>query len=435
MADPLSISAGIAGLVTLADAIFRGAFHYSRTAKGALAEVAGIATETQNLAGILHRLSLLASALEIDAPESSLRLHHIISCRQLLLRVEKSIAKAKPELESSRKRDVISRSLKWPFSATETKEILREITWHKETLSLALSADSMAALCQSLALQDAIAGKLDDIALTIKGAIEITTKIRLNDERRRVLDSFVVIDPRPRLEQSLKLRHPFTGLWLIEGEAFQQWLINANSKLWLSGIPGAGKTILAGAMVQEVLKLSSETVGVGYFFCEYTDTDEDMPLKILSCLASQLARQNMEAYLVLEGFFKKQDAGLGFCSTLRFLELLRKLSQAFEAVYLIIDGLDECGKQANEVASIFTSISDLDDSPISVAILSRHEMEIHEVLISSFHHLDVEAYKDDVRLYVAAEIQSRIQSKRLRLRNMAIKDEIMHVLIDKNGGM
>lgn len=439
MADPLSISAGIAGLVTLADSIFRGAYNYAKTAKGAKKEVSELADEAQNLAGVLHRLSLLASALEIDASESTLRLHHIISCRQLLLRVERAIAKAKPDLDSSKKRQVLARSLKWPFSVDETKEHLIQISRCKETLSLALGADSMDALAKCLARQEDIDGRLAALAVSTQRATEISTNIRINSQRKKVLDFFMSVNPQPSLDLCLKLRFPMTGLWLLDGEAFQRWLMTANSRLWLSGIPGAGKTVLAGAIIEEVLKLSSENVGVAFFFCEFKNSQTHLPLQLLSTLASQLARQNSDAFKILDAYHEElhPESRLGSGPTLsRMLDVIQQMAQCFQTVYIVVDGVDECGDHAREVSETLLSlVIDDEESTISAAILSRKEQHIREVLEVSFDPLDIEAHKDDVRLYVATEIESRIQSKRLRLKNMALKDEILHALVDENGGM
>ncbi|KAJ3548854.1 hypothetical protein NM208_g796 [Fusarium decemcellulare] len=156
MADPLSISASIAGLVTLADTIFRATFRFAKAAKNVKQDVTQLASETQDLAGVLHRLSLLASALELDTNQKTLRLHHVISCRQMLLRVEKTLSKATADLDSGKSIHHVKRALKWPFSSTETKGLLDEIARHKETLALALTADSMDVLLNCLSRQKKI---------------------------------------------------------------------------------------------------------------------------------------------------------------------------------------------------------------------------------------------------------------------------------------
>ncbi|KAK4217524.1 hypothetical protein QBC37DRAFT_479716 [Rhypophila decipiens] len=412
MADPLSLSASLAGLIALADSIFRASFKYAKSAIHAKEEAANLATEAQDLAGVLHRLSLRASALELEAPDRpTIRLHHVISCRQLLLRVEKALAKATADFESPQARHHLKRALKWPFSSTDTKEMLVEIARHRGTLSMALTVDSMDALSQCLTNQETLQAQMATIASGVQETHEITAHIELNDRKR---------------------------LWLVDGEDFQQWLAVPHSKLWLTGIPGAGKTVLAGAMIAEVLKLSSDSTGIAFFFCEYKDQRSQDPLSILQTMASQLALQNQAAYSLLEEYHKALQPlqGLGSSMSLwRMKEILGQMVSCFEKVYMIIDGLDECGDNAAEVADTLTSLMDDEDSAISLSILSRDEYQIREILQKTFLRVEIAAQKDDVRFYVATEITSRIERGKLRLRNMALKDEILHALVDENGGM
>lgn len=315
IADPLSLSASLAGLIALADSIFRASFKYAKSAKHAKEEVSHFATEAQDLAGVLHRLSLRVSALEsepsIDRP--TLRLQQVISCRQLLLRVEKTLAQSVADFESQKSRNHLKATLKWPFSSTDTKAMLEEIARHKGTLALALTADSMDALSQCLTNQKALHTQMAAITEGFKQAHEIATNIEMNAQKRRVLDFFLPVQPQQSLTQCLSLRHPMTGMWLVDGEDFQQWLAVPRSKLWLTGIPGAGKTVLAGAMISEVLRLSSNSTGVAFFFCEFKNQQSHHSLNILQTMASQLALQNQAAYSLVEEYYKELQPlhGLG----------------------------------------------------------------------------------------------------------------------------
>ncbi|KAM7191730.1 Ankyrin repeat-containing domain protein [Naviculisporaceae sp. PSN 640] len=440
MADPLSLSASLAGLITLADSIFRASFKYAKSAKHAKEEASNLAIEAQDLAGVLHRLSLRASALELEpnADRPTLRLHHVISCRQLLLRVEKTLAKATADFDSSNSRNHLKATLKWPFSSTDTKQMLEEIARHRGTLALALTADSMDALSQCLTNQKDLQAQMAAINQGVRETREIAINIEINAQKRRVLDFFLPVKPQQSLAQAQSLRHPMTGLWLIDGEDFQQWLAAPRSNLWLTGIPGAGKTVLAGAMITEALRFSSDSTGVAFFFCEYKNQQSHQALNILQTMASQLALQNRAAYSVLEEYHKELEPleGLGNNLSLRkMMDVLQHMASCFEKVYVIIDGLDECGDNAVEVASTLVSTAEEQQSAISLAFLSRDEYHIREVLQDSFTRLDIAARKEDVRLYVATEITSRMQQGKLRLRNMALKDEILHALVDGNGGM
>jgi hypothetical protein len=66
----------------------------------------------------------------------------------------------------------------------------------------------------------------------------------LSSERRRMLDTIGPYDPSGHQNIAVKLRQPGTGVWFTEGPQFKTWLGTRNAKMWLYGIPGAGKTVL-----------------------------------------------------------------------------------------------------------------------------------------------------------------------------------------------
>ena len=70
-----------------------------------------------------------------------------------------------------------------------------------------------------------------------------------------------------------------------------------------------------------------------------------------------------------------------------------------------------------------------------MALFSRHEVNIQECLQGDFEHIEIVANSNDVRLYVLAEMEKRIQNRRLRMSNMELKDEIMNKLVNGAKGM
>ncbi|KAF7320585.1 NACHT and ankyrin domain protein [Mycena chlorophos] len=49
----------------------------------------------------------------------------------------------------------------------------------------------------------------------------------------------------PQQQEISQTRHQDTGLWLLQNPNFTRWKSGAFRILWCSGIPGAGKTVLA----------------------------------------------------------------------------------------------------------------------------------------------------------------------------------------------
>lgn len=66
----------------------------------------------------------------------------------------------------------------------------------------------------------------------------------IGNERKKILDTIGSFDPSGHQNIAINLRQPGTGVFFTEGPQFKHWLETPNAKLWLYGIPGAGKTVL-----------------------------------------------------------------------------------------------------------------------------------------------------------------------------------------------
>ncbi|KAF6219211.1 hypothetical protein HO133_005036 [Letharia lupina] len=88
MADPLSVSASIAGLITVTDAVFSRTFKYVKAVQGAPNEVSSLTLALGALSGILHNLRLVASQLEGKPFDTAIQVNHTCSCIETMEKVE-----------------------------------------------------------------------------------------------------------------------------------------------------------------------------------------------------------------------------------------------------------------------------------------------------------------------------------------------------------
>jgi hypothetical protein len=144
MADPLSISASIAGLMTIADVVIRNGYKYIAAVKHADKAVASLINEVNLLSGILHSLRNIAEGLEGETNSfvSTTQVHHIESCYRTLRKISElldkfELSKAKGFLNHAKQR------LLWPLTQSETSDLAAEVERHRATLTLALNADEM----------------------------------------------------------------------------------------------------------------------------------------------------------------------------------------------------------------------------------------------------------------------------------------------------
>lgn len=433
MADPLSIAASIAGVISLADIVFIRTRKYLSSARNAEKEVKHLSQEVLLLSGALHSLSRLAHALDTDGVKDqqidNLRMHHIAACHATLDEVAKKLKK----LEDSQTK----RKLVWPFVSERTKDLLSEITRHKENINLALTADNMATLLKILSKAEKLQGSTEELVDEVKKTKKIVTRIQQDSTRKAIVDYFLPYNPQQNYEMSLSLRHPRTGLWLTRRPEFQTWLEHPDSALWLSGIPGAGKTVLAGTVIEEALKRCSEKVATVFFFCDYKDKRTQTAENVLSALASQLAIQKEEAYSYLERYHRELHPSRRLesrpnVSGLR--KIIADMFKSFDQVYLIVDGLDECGDNTEKVVDGILSLLECSDN-VSTALLSRDEYNIRDRLEEDFTGVEIAAHTEDITEYVTSEIEKRISDKSLRIDDLNLKGEILERLIDGAKGM
>ncbi|KAF4814155.1 Vegetative incompatibility protein HET-E-1 [Colletotrichum siamense] len=403
MADPLSIAASIAGLVGLADIVFARLVKFGRSVKNAEKEIQVLSREINILGGALNSLDRLAQTL-------------------------KEINRKLEKLEATS--SLTKQKLMWPLTKDGVKEWLDELSQHKENINLALSANSLDAMLRILSQED-------HHAMEILAEIKETRKIHQDSERRKVLDFFLKYNPPKNYDMSIRLRQSGTGIWLQKLQGFQHWISEPGSKLWLKGIPGAGKTVLAGSIIESALKRSTEAIPSAFFFCDYKEADTQVTENILGALVYQLSIQKEDAYTMLERYYNELHPinGLPKQSTRKALQkLLRRILELFDHIYLVVDGLDECGKSTDEVVKCLFDISE-DADNVSIALLSRDEDEIRSRLEGSFTPIEIAAHKEDITEYVMAEIEERIRSRRLRISSLHLKGEILQGLIDGAGGM
>lgn len=364
--EPLSAAGSIAGLVSIGDVVLRKLYHYVDDARNAEKQVESLQNEVAALNGVLHSLYSVAQELEAGSTFTySIRLDHVSSCLGTLHKLEDELNKN--GFSDKRKVQKMMRKLTWPFKAINIKKFIEEIHRHRDNLGFALSADSMTGFLKCLSIQADISKQIIDIETRLRNKEDVETRITLDKKEQEILDHFLPVNPQPNFRTSVKLRYPTTGFWLKDHEAFSKWMDGSSTNLWLSGIPGAGKTVLSGLVIEECLARTKPERAVAFFYCDYNNSQSQIIANILSALVSQIARQNKESFRLLNAFHDqihpqnqlKRDPEVD-----ELVELFHKMSSIFEDVRIIVDGLDECGDKSRPVSRVLKSLATDDGSKI-----------------------------------------------------------------------
>lgn len=139
-----------------------------------------------------------------------------------------------------------------------------------------------------------------------------------------------------------------TGQWFLETDFFQQWLQqysgtpHAERNLFCPGIPGAGKTLLASTVIDQLsTRYQNEpSIGVAFFYCNFR---EQVSLEsLIGCLLKQLARQLPIFPEVIEDLYTLHQEQKTRPSLDELVEAFDMTALKFNKIFFVIDALDEC---------------------------------------------------------------------------------------------
>lgn len=215
---------------------------------------------------------------------------------------------------------------------------------------------------------------------------------------------------------------PGTGEWLMRTHEYEHWKRNPGC-LWLSGMPGAGKTIMSSAIVASLLenhRASASAVVYSYF--DFSSESQQEAQSFLRACLAQLAARAPEAFDFLIHLRIQCSKDPGQQPTLgKLLEATVAAMGCFPEVFFVVDALDECSqrKQLLKILKWLESVPNL-----HLALLSRREQEIDEALSAWAQELplkgiqvdkDIEDYIQQ-RISNSSEMQEWSEEDRLKVK-------------------
>ncbi|EGO00913.1 hypothetical protein SERLA73DRAFT_178911 [Serpula lacrymans var. lacrymans S7.3] len=92
------------------------------------------------------------------------------------------------------------------------------------------------------------------------------------EAQRKLADWLTPLNFRQKQSEVYGKRREGTGDWVLDDERFKEWQAGDKRTLWCSGIPGAGKTVLASYIVNHLTnKCKDSNLAVAYIYCDYKD--------------------------------------------------------------------------------------------------------------------------------------------------------------------
>ncbi|KAK7427785.1 hypothetical protein QQZ08_005723, partial [Neonectria magnoliae] len=245
-------------------------------------------------------------------------------------------------------------ALAWPLKAERARKLLDELMQFKSTISMA------------------IGGSLLKDVQTIKKTLS-------ESQVRDTCQWFEHTDPSPRHHAAKVLYENETLTWIQDCEEWTDWIKLRTRCIWIYGIPGAGKTVLAAYLIDQV-RLVCESANdpkhnYVYYYC-YHGHNQDEAVPFLRWLIGQLCRRSQTVPEKMHRMHQlNQQPDLQ-----ELLKLLAAVLQSSSSLFVVIDALDESQPRTNLLKVIEDLMLDERFRKIQLLVTSRQELEIERTM-------------------------------------------------------
>ena len=373
MADPLSVSAGIAGFFSLGIQVIESLVKFYTSHKDQDAEMARMTTKSESLLDVFRNLDAALQRRTFLPDEQDLIKRIEFSthnCDKLIQELNKKIEKFDKTSAVGIKGTIrtAGRRAAYPFRQSTLQkldEIIGEIR-----LDLTVTLDL-------LQLRDH--ENIQNDTNELKSLLEV---VRASQISSAVHDWLKAPDATVNHNAACAKRHPGTGIWLVKGSRFITWLDQDNSFLWLNGFAGCGKSILCSTAIQHVFrrKKSDQRIGIAFFYFTFNDESKRNESAMLRALLLQLSGQFSDSQADLNRLYESNHPALPPPAVLiaHLQHLIRKLDQ----VYILVDALDESPKYdaRDQVLDVIETMRKWRFPRLHLLVTSRDEPDIRDSL-------------------------------------------------------
>ncbi|RPA83999.1 hypothetical protein BJ508DRAFT_413030 [Ascobolus immersus RN42] len=247
---------------------------------------------------------------------------------------------------------------------------LAEAATMKRTQGIEANTDLLPEMHSTIASIPKIEYKLQHIETTINSMKEVMESGITDVKAKEWLHA---VNSSQLYEKNAKLRLDGTCTWIFEDERFKAWESGSHhGSLWIVGIPGAGKTVLASAVIEH-LEESSDDLLV-YFYFLYSDTSRKQPVDMMASIIAQLLKavdvhessdlmrilksEAQDSSIFAKSHALEDDRDYGKLCKL-FIQMVSSLQRR---VFVVLDALDEC-EAPEEVATFVKMAASLMETP------------------------------------------------------------------------
>ncbi|VUC31886.1 unnamed protein product [Clonostachys rosea] len=201
-----------------------------------------------------------------------------------------------------------------------------------------------------------------------------------------------------------------TGDWLFNSDLFITWHQSEDQGLlWIKGIPGSGKSVIAATLVD---KLSKENVPVLYFFFRQIIETSHAPEALLRDWLDQILRYSPPLQAEIEEEYLQPKRELPSVSMATLWKNLKLALSGLPKVYCVVDALDEMDEGNDGFLEALAELAQWRPSNVKIVMTSRPVSRLEPPLrqIQILHlRLEENFVDSDIATYLSKNDQEIIK--------------------------
>jgi Cdc6-like AAA superfamily ATPase len=223
-------------------------------------------------------------------------------------------------------------------------------------------------------------------------------------------------------------RHAGSLNWFLQRPEYQKWLAERGSTLFCPGIPGAGKTVLAATVIQDLhdrIFTPTESTGIAWIYFTFKERSNQTAINVIGSICAQLAQSQpdlIEEVPNLRSFIIEEN----------LLQLLAKSVGKYSRSYLVIDALDEFNVDDTAWMSLLDAIRKFAPQ-LNILVTSRPHVRF-DCRFAQTLRIDIVAQKLDLLDYVRASLEHPALHRHLAT-DEKLKTSIEEAIVHKSQGM
>ncbi|KAH6903527.1 hypothetical protein BKA70DRAFT_1081027, partial [Coprinopsis sp. MPI-PUGE-AT-0042] len=226
---------------------------------------------------------------------------------------------------------------------------------------------------------------------------------------------------------------PGTGEWILAWETFLIWLDSDGflKILWGSGMPGAGKTVLASIVIRTLearARASPAPICVCYLYIRYSDHSKATVQTFLEIFVKQTVERHPSCFPFAEEVYAQHIQEETQPSEEELLGLLHRFTKLMLVTFYVLDALDEAPVRIQ--LDLTRKLSSLN---VKLFITSR-PLKAVEAHFPDARCFPIVAQDRDIELHIAQEISRSPELSRL-LADSALREDVVASIKEKCGGM